>query len=198
MGFPPPLVPHINCEPRRPLPTERWDWVVCRNALWVNRLWSAIYPCHAWGPTAVSPVLFLPAGRKDLTPRIGPRDGDPYGVSRTLVPRRGPSRHPLSNVLKIHAQSVVNFGELSAPLISGARRPAPRPPSGDGTCRPESPTLGLCLRPSLFATHYHLDFLNFARSLLRGAVCSPSLKVGDLRPPTPVHLTGTSSDERNR
>jgi hypothetical protein len=87
--------------------------------------------------------------RKILHPRIGPRDGDPYGVSRTLVPRRGPSRHPLSNVLKIHAQSVVNFGELSAPLISGARRPAPRPPSGDGTCRPESPTLGLCLRPSL-------------------------------------------------
>jgi hypothetical protein len=83
MGFPPPLVPHINCEPRPPLPTERWDWAVCRNALWVNRLWSAIYPCHAWGQTAVSPVLFLPAGRKDLTPRIGPRDGDPYGASRT-------------------------------------------------------------------------------------------------------------------
>jgi hypothetical protein len=41
-------------------------------------------------------------------------------------------------------------------------------------------------------------FLDSARSLLRGAVCSPSSKVGDLRPPTPVHLTGTSSDERNR
>jgi hypothetical protein len=23
MGFPPPLVPHINCEPRLPVPTER-------------------------------------------------------------------------------------------------------------------------------------------------------------------------------
>jgi hypothetical protein len=49
MGFPPPLVPHIDCEPRLPVAHRMWDWAVCRNALWVNRLWSAIYPFHSWG-----------------------------------------------------------------------------------------------------------------------------------------------------
>jgi hypothetical protein len=43
----------------------------------------------------------------------------------------------------------VNIGELSAPPISAARRPVPRPPFGDGSCGPEGPTLGPCHRPSL-------------------------------------------------
>ncbi|KAJ3616876.1 hypothetical protein MTP99_009150 [Tenebrio molitor] len=61
-----------------------------------------IVVCHLPVPrlgakTAVSPALFLPEGKKDLTPRIGPRNGDPCSVPRASVPRRGPSRHPLNN-----------------------------------------------------------------------------------------------------
>ncbi|KAJ3638819.1 hypothetical protein MTP99_002152 [Tenebrio molitor] len=94
-----------------------------------------IVVCHLPVPrlgakTAVSPVLFLPEGKKDLTPRIGPRNGDPCSVSRASVPRRGPSRHPLITSPKTILSKSVNFGELSAPLISRARRPAPRLLSG--------------------------------------------------------------------
>jgi hypothetical protein len=94
-----------------------------------------IVVCHLPVPllgakTAVSPVLFLPEGKKDVTPRIGPRNGNPCSVSRASVPRRGPSRHPLICHCQKPIQSTsVNFGELSVPLISRARRPAPRPPS---------------------------------------------------------------------
>jgi hypothetical protein len=70
MGFPPPLVPHAIHEPRRPLPTERWDWVVCRNALWVNKLWSAIYPYHAWGHRPQSTPSSCPKARKILLVNI--------------------------------------------------------------------------------------------------------------------------------
>jgi hypothetical protein len=76
MGFPPSLVPHINCEPRRPLPTERWDWVVCRNALWVNRLCSAIYPYHTWGQRPQSPPSSsCPKARKMLHRASVPETG---------------------------------------------------------------------------------------------------------------------------
>jgi hypothetical protein len=59
-----------------------------------------IVVCHLPVPllgakTAVSPVLFLSEDKKDVTPRIGPRNGHPCSVSRASVPRRGPSRHPL-------------------------------------------------------------------------------------------------------
>ncbi|KAJ3632011.1 hypothetical protein MTP99_013109 [Tenebrio molitor] len=50
----------------------------------------------------------------------------------------------------------VNFGELSAPLISAARRPAPRPPFGDGSYWSEGPTLGPCHRPSYNPLTIHL------------------------------------------
>ncbi|KAH0815575.1 hypothetical protein GEV33_007215 [Tenebrio molitor] len=146
MSFPPPLVPHINCEPRPPLPTERWDWVVCRNALW----------------TAVSAVLFLPEGKKDVTPRIGPRKGDSCIVLRASIPRRGPSRHPLVTISETNHSIFVNFGKLSAPLISAVRRPAPRPPFGDGSWWPEGPTLGPCHRPSYNPLTIHLLSLIFA------------------------------------
>jgi hypothetical protein len=75
MGFPPPLVPHVICEPRRPFPTERWDWVVCRNALWVNKLWSAIYPYHAWGQRPQSPPSSCPKARKILHRASAPETG---------------------------------------------------------------------------------------------------------------------------
>jgi hypothetical protein len=96
MGFPPPLVPHINCEPRLPVAHRAWDWAVCRNALWVNRLWSAIYPFHSWGLDRSLPRSLL-ARRQErcYTAHRSPVPGDPYGVSRASVPRRGPSRHPL-------------------------------------------------------------------------------------------------------
>jgi hypothetical protein len=200
MGFPPPLVPHINCEPRLPVAHRTWDWAVCRNALRVNRLWSAIYLFHSWGLDRSLPHYLL-ARRQErcYTAHRSPVPGGPLRCVTRIGPPKGtltssthqPSHWPCS-------KNFVNFGELSAPLIFGARGLAPRPPYGDGSCRPEGPTLGLCHRPSLFATHIHLIILFYAMSLLRGAVCSPSSKVGDLRPPTPVHLTGTSSDERNR
>jgi hypothetical protein len=139
MGFPPPLVPHINCEPRPRLPTERWDWVVCRNALWVNRLWSAIYPYHSWGLDRSLPRPLL-ARRQE----------------RCYTAHRFPKREPLQCLTRIGPQAIA------------------------------------------ITTLFHLVVLGFALSLLRGAVCSPSSKVGDLRPPTPVHLSGTSSDERSR
>jgi hypothetical protein len=136
---------------------------------------------HLGTKTAVSPVLFLPEGKKDVTPRIGPRKGDPCSVLRASIPRRGPSRHPLVTISETNHSIFVNFEELSAPLISAVRRPAPRPPFGDGSCWPESPTLGPCHRPSYNPLTIHLLSLIFAWSLLRGAVCSPSSKAGDPR-----------------
>jgi hypothetical protein len=191
MGFPSPLVPHINCEPRRPLPTERWDWVVYWNALWVNRMWSALYPYHSWGQRPQSLRPLLPRRQERcFTAHRSPRRGSLQCITR-IGPPKGTltsSAHKTS-LITFHNLSV-NFGELSAPLISRARRPALRPPSGDGTCRPEGPTLGPCHRPSLNplvtkakSTRNQIICLNFALSLLRGAVCSPSSKVGDLRPP---------------
>jgi hypothetical protein len=150
MGFPPPLVPHINCEPRRPLPTERWDWVVCRNALWVNRLWSAIYPYHSWGQRPQSPRPLLPRRQERCyTAHRSPRRGLLQCITR-IGPPKGTLTSPAhkTSLVTFHNLSV-NFGELSAPLISRTRRPALRPPSGDGTYRPEGPTLGPCHRPSL-------------------------------------------------
>jgi hypothetical protein len=199
MGFPPPLVPHINCEPRLPLPTERWDWAACRNALDVNRLWSAVYPYHAWGLDRSLPRPLL-ARRQErcYTAHRSPKRGPLQCLTRIGPPKgtlTSSARKPLSSPIRIKS---VNFGELSAPLISGARRPAPRPPSGDGSCCPEGPTLGPCHRPSLNPLVNQIVCLFVALSLLRGAVCSPSSKVGDLRPPTPIHLSETSSDERSR
>jgi hypothetical protein len=98
MGFPPPLVPHINCEPRRPLPTERWDWVVCRNALWVNRLWSAIYPYHTWGLDRSLP-----------RPHLARRQERRYTAHRS--PKRGP------------LQCLTRIGPPKGTLTSSARKP---------------------------------------------------------------------------
>jgi hypothetical protein len=98
MGFPPPLVPHINCEPRRPLPTERWDWVVCRNALWVNRLWSAIYPYHTWGLDRSLP-----------RPHLARRQERRYTAHRS--PKRGP------------LECLTRIGPPKGTLTSSARKP---------------------------------------------------------------------------
>jgi hypothetical protein len=151
---------------------------------------------HLGAKTAVSPVLFLPDGKKDVTPRIGRRNGDPCSVSRASVPRRRPSRHPLNNLFRNPCTASPSTSGNC--LLSGARRPAPRPPSVDGSCWPEGPTLGSCHKPSYNPVNSLSFVQSIALSLLRGAVCSPSSKVGDLRPPTPVHLSGTSSDERSR
>jgi hypothetical protein len=122
MGFPPPLVPHINCEPRRPLPTERWDWVVCRNALWVNRLWSAIYPYHTWGLDRSLPrPLLARRQERSYTAHRSPKRGPWQRVTRIGPPKGtliSSTYKPYS--LTMHHKSV-NFGELSAPLISGSR-----------------------------------------------------------------------------
>jgi hypothetical protein len=105
MGFPPPLVPHINCEPRRPLPAERWDWVVCRNALWVKRLWSAIYPYRAWGQRPQSPPpSSCPKARKIL-PRASVPETGTLAVSHA---HRSPEGDPhvirSITIFEIHAQ----------------------------------------------------------------------------------------------
>jgi hypothetical protein len=179
MGFPPALVPHINCEPRRPLPTEGWDWVVCRNAL--------------WGQRPQSPPFSLLARRQErcYTAHRSPKR-DPCSVSHASVPEKEPLQcfprinpphviHSLTISKSKTTASFINFGELSAPLISVARRPAPRPPYGDGSRRPEGPTLSSCHRPSSSSSQFHLSFFNFALSLLREAVCSPTSKAGDPR-----------------
>jgi hypothetical protein len=91
MDFPPPLVPHTNCEPRRPLPTGRWDWVVCRNDLWANRVWSAICPGPHLGEWPQSPPVLLPVGKTVLHRASVPERGT-LAVSRASVPRGGSSR----------------------------------------------------------------------------------------------------------
>jgi hypothetical protein len=45
----PPYSPTHKLRTATPVAHRAWDWAVCRNALWVNRLWSAIYPYHSWG-----------------------------------------------------------------------------------------------------------------------------------------------------
>jgi hypothetical protein len=145
MGFPPALVPHINCEPRRPLPTEGWDWVVCRNAL--------------WGQRPQSPPFSLLARRQErcYTAHRSPKR-DPCSVSHASVPEKEPLQcfprinpphviHSLTISKSKTTASFINFGKLSAPLISVARRPAPRPPYGDGSRHPSVPSLilQLCL-----------------------------------------------------
>jgi hypothetical protein len=113
-----PLSPTNNCEPRRPLPRERWDWVVCRNAAWINKLWSAIYPGPDMGAqTAVSLVASCPRTRRSNTAYRFPR--------RELlqcVPRVGPPKGTLTSSEhkpseNQNSASFVNLGELSAPLI---------------------------------------------------------------------------------
>jgi hypothetical protein len=198
MGFPPPLVPHVNCEPRLPVAHRAWDWAVCRNALWVNRLWSAIYPFHSWGLDRSLPRSLL-ARRQE---RCYTAHRSPGGPLR-CVTRIGPPKGTLTSSTHVPVASPfpkksVNFGELSAPLISRARRPAPRPPSGTAHAGPKAPLSAPATGHRYNRFLFLLIALHFAWSLLRGAVCSPSSKVGDLRPPTPVYLTGTSSDERNR
>ncbi|KAH0816925.1 hypothetical protein GEV33_005867 [Tenebrio molitor] len=149
-GLPSPLSPTHKLRTAAPGAHRTWDWAVCRNALWVNRLWSAIYPFHSWGLDRSLPRSLL-ARRQErcYTAHRSPVPGGPL----RCVTRIGPPKGILTSSTHVPVASPfpkksVNFGELSAPLISGARRPAPRPPSGDGSRRPESPTLGLCHRPS--------------------------------------------------
>jgi hypothetical protein len=113
MGFPPPLVPHINCESRRPLPTERWDWVVCPNALWVNRLWSAIYPYHTWGLDRSLPRPLLARRQERCYTAHRSSKRVPLQCVTRIGPRRGPSRHP---------------------LINHSRKPCTSNPSTSGSC----------------------------------------------------------------
>ncbi|KAH0819250.1 hypothetical protein GEV33_003541 [Tenebrio molitor] len=90
-----------------------------------------IVVCHLPVPrleakTAVSPVLFLPEGKKDLTPRIGPREGDPCSAFRASVPRRGPSRHPLINHFKNQSQHVRQLrGAICSPNLGGPKTGSP-------------------------------------------------------------------------
>jgi hypothetical protein len=113
MGFPPPLVPHINCEPRRPLPTERWDWVVCRNALWVNRLWSAIYPYHSWAQRPQSPPSSsCPMARKLLHRASVPETGTLAVFSAHRSPEGDPH--------VIRSYTIFESPFMSSPSTSGS------------------------------------------------------------------------------
>jgi hypothetical protein len=174
MGFPPPLVPHINCEPRLPVAHRTWDWAVCRNALRVNRLWSAIYLFHSWGLDRSLPRYLL-ARRQErcYTAHRSPVPGGPLRCVTRIGPPKGTLTSSTREPSLVQSKSFVNFGELSAPLILGARRLAPRPPSGDGSCRPEGPTLGLCHRPSLFATLLPSHALRFALVTTSGSCLLP-------------------------
>jgi hypothetical protein len=75
--------------------------------------------------TAVSPVL-LPEGKKDLTPRIGPRNGEPCSVLRASVPRSGPSRHPLITISCTNPQHVRQHrGAVCSPNLCGPKTGSP-------------------------------------------------------------------------
>jgi hypothetical protein len=85
MGFPPPLVPHINCEPRHPLSTERWDWVVCRNALWVKQIVVCHLPIPLWEQRPQSPPSSsCPKARKMLH-RASVPERDPHVIHSTAI-----------------------------------------------------------------------------------------------------------------
>jgi hypothetical protein len=127
MGFPPPLVPHINCEPRRPLPTGRWDWVVCRNALWVNRLWSAIYPGpHMETETAVSPVVFLPEGKTILHRASVPEKGTLVVYLAHWSPEGDPHVSPLITLPKSQHSKIRQLrGAVCSPNLCGPKTRTP-------------------------------------------------------------------------
>jgi hypothetical protein len=107
MGFPPPLVPHINCEPRLPVAHRTWDWAVCRNALRVNRLWSAIYLFHSWGLDRSLPRYLLARGQERCyTAHRSPVPGGPLRCVTRIGPPKGtltssthqPSHWPCSKI----------------------------------------------------------------------------------------------------
>jgi hypothetical protein len=123
MGFPPPLVPHINCEPRRPLPTL--DTVLGADRSLLRRLL---------------------ARRRSYAAHRSP-EGEPYGIFRASVLWGGPSRHLLITISwTMHFAYFVTFGELSAPLIRSG------PPCGDSSCLPEGTTLGPLIQIRLSLT----------------------------------------------
>jgi hypothetical protein len=109
MGFPPPLVPHINCEPRLPVAHRTWDWAVCRNALRVNRLWSAIYLFHSWGLDRSLPRSLL-ARRQErcYTAHRSPVPGGPLQCLTRIGPPKGTltssAREPLASPVQIVRQ----------------------------------------------------------------------------------------------
>ncbi|KAJ3616514.1 hypothetical protein MTP99_019815 [Tenebrio molitor] len=90
--------------------------------------------------TAVSPVLFLPEGKKDVTPRIGSRNGDPCSVFRASVPRRGHSRHPLvKHSQKPYSVSPSTSGSCLLPESLGPEDPHPVQLPGTAHVGPKAP-----------------------------------------------------------
>jgi hypothetical protein len=141
----------------------------------------------------------VPAGKKDLTsahrsPRRGPLRcithlGPPKGTLSSSTLKRSQNPCSISRQLR---------GAVCSPNLRGPKTRTPSTFRGRhmSARKPHSRPL-----PQAIVMNHSLPshVLCFALSLLRGAVCSKvASKVGDLRPPTPVHLTGTSSDERNR
>ncbi|KAH0817274.1 hypothetical protein GEV33_005517 [Tenebrio molitor] len=120
---------------------------------------------HLGAKTADSPVLFLPEGKKDVTPH--PRRGP-----LQCFPRIGPPKDILT--------------------------PAPRPPYGGGSRQPEAPTLGPCHRSS-DKPLISVSFPSALPSRYFGELSAPLVQKRMIRgPSTLVHLSGTSSNERNR
>jgi hypothetical protein len=127
MGFPPPLVPHINCEPRLPVAHRAWDWAVCRNALWVNRLWSAIYLFHSWGLDRSLPRSLL-ARRQErcYTAHRSPVPGGPLQCLTRIGPPKGTltssARVPLASPVQIVRQL---RGAVCSPNLWGPKTRTP-------------------------------------------------------------------------
>jgi hypothetical protein len=157
-------------------------------------LWSAIYPYRTWGqrPQFPQSSSCLKA-RKMSVPR--------KGTLAVFSAHRAPEGDPHiihSLTISKNSSMFVNFGELSVPLILAARRPALRPPYGDGSCWPEGPILGPCHKPS----HNPLRSISYPSTLpgrYFGELSAPLVQKQVTRgSPTPLHLSGTSSDERSR
>jgi hypothetical protein len=126
MGFPPSLVPYINCEPLRPLPT-----CVGLGSLLERFMGKQIVVCHLpWTPLLGAdrslPGRFLARMRSYAAHRSP--EGDPYGILPASVPQRGPLRLRRASINLSQNPShchFVTFGELSAPLICCSPKAGP-------------------------------------------------------------------------
>ncbi|KAJ3636464.1 hypothetical protein MTP99_000011 [Tenebrio molitor] len=108
-GLPSPLSPTHKLRTAAPVAHRTWDWAVCRNALWVNRLWSAIYPFHSWGLDRSLPRSLL-ARRQErcYTAHRSPVPGGPLRCVTRIGPPKGTltssARVPLASPVQIIRQ----------------------------------------------------------------------------------------------
>jgi hypothetical protein len=155
--------------------------VVCRNALWVNRLWSAIYPGPLMGRRAQSPPCPPACRQDDLIPRIGP----PRGTLMVFPAHRSLEGDPhvvhSFDLINLLVCQIVNFGlygpKTGSPStlrgrLTSARMPHSRSPKGTIICLSQTTHAPLPLPVRTF-----------------GELSAPLVQKRVTRgPPTPVHI----------